>query len=261
MSVIRDYLLYRKVKKKQLYHQQQHQNQQQQQQNLNQNHLDWLQQNDDDYTAAAAAAAVNLLPPTERKSSNYQYDKCDGRNLDDEAAWASTPTRARSHQVQANNRKPSTYSTSSGSNIWNRINLNTLNNINSGLFSTKKAKFEPNGGGDGDSSSNGDKPPRLYANLNHEGRPRLVKKCGELNIDVESVPKRKRRLLSDFFNTVLDIKWRWHVVIFVMTFLISWIVFASVWYLIGTYFLIYFFGLNRFKFFFSVDFRIVRFFN
>lgn len=74
---------------------------------------------------------------------------------------------------------------------------------------------------------------KFYSDLKHEKRPRLVKKCGELNIDVESVPKRKRRLMSDFFNTVLDVKWRWHILIFIMTFLISWIVFASAWYLIG----------------------------
>lgn len=74
---------------------------------------------------------------------------------------------------------------------------------------------------------------KYYMDVKHERRPRLVKKCGELNIDVESVPKRKRRLLSDFFNTVLDVKWRWHIFIFIMTFLISWFLFASVWYLIG----------------------------
>jgi hypothetical protein len=74
---------------------------------------------------------------------------------------------------------------------------------------------------------------KFYMNFNHEIRPRLVKKCGELNIDMESVPKRKRRLLSDFFNTVLDVRWRWHIIIFMLTFLISWILFATVWYLIG----------------------------
>lgn len=98
--------------------------------------------------------------------------------------------------------------------------LNSFTNFNWNYPSLKK-------------SIGGMKHHKFYMNLNHETRPRLVKKCGELNIDVESVPKRKRRLLSDFFNTILDIKWRWHIFIFIMTFLISWIVFATAWYFIG----------------------------
>ena len=50
---------------------------------------------------------------------------------------------------------------------------------------------------------------------------------------MEKVPKHKRRLLSDLFNTILDIKWRWHVVIFILTFMISWFIFATVWYSIA----------------------------
>ena len=64
-------------------------------------------------------------------------------------------------------------------------------------------------------------------------RPRLVKKCGELNIHMEYIPKHKRRLLRDFFNTILDIKWRWHIAIFLLSFLVSWIFFASIWYSIA----------------------------
>lgn len=72
-----------------------------------------------------------------------------------------------------------------------------------------------------------------YKSLEHYKRPRLVKKCGELNIHMGNVPKHKRRLLSDFFNTILDIRWRWHIVVFFLSFLISWFVFATIWYLIG----------------------------
>lgn len=73
----------------------------------------------------------------------------------------------------------------------------------------------------------------FYKTYDIHKRPRLVKKCGELNIHMENVPKHKRRLLSDFFNTVLDVKWRWHVAIFLLTFLISWFVFATIWYMIA----------------------------
>ncbi|CAF0868273.1 unnamed protein product [Brachionus calyciflorus] len=72
-----------------------------------------------------------------------------------------------------------------------------------------------------------------YQSLEHNKRPRLVKKCGELNIHMDNVPKHKRRLLSDFFNTILDMKWRWHLVIFVLTFIISWFIFATIWYMIA----------------------------
>ena len=55
-----------------------------------------------------------------------------------------------------------------------------------------------------------------YRKVEISKRPRLVKKCGELNIHMESVPKHKRRLLSDIFNTILDIKWRWHIAFFLL---------------------------------------------
>jgi potassium inwardly-rectifying channel subfamily J len=67
----------------------------------------------------------------------------------------------------------------------------------------------------------------------HRKRPRLVKKCGELNVNSNKVPKRKRRLLSDIFNTILDIKWRWHIMIFLSSFTISWFFFAAIWYMIA----------------------------
>jgi hypothetical protein len=64
-------------------------------------------------------------------------------------------------------------------------------------------------------------------------RPRLVKKCGELNITRENVLKHRRRLFSDIFNTILDIKWRWHFIFFLLAFIISWFLFANVWYMIA----------------------------
>ncbi|RNA03387.1 Inward Rectifying K (potassium) channel family [Brachionus plicatilis] len=72
-----------------------------------------------------------------------------------------------------------------------------------------------------------------FQGLEHNKRPRLVKKCGELNIHMDNVPKHKRRLLSDMFNTILDMKWRWHLVIFFLSFIISWFFFATIWYMIG----------------------------
>jgi potassium inwardly-rectifying channel subfamily J, other len=64
-------------------------------------------------------------------------------------------------------------------------------------------------------------------------KSRLVQKCGELNIQMNNVPKHKRRLLSDLFNTIIDIKWRWHLIVFILSFLISWLLFAFIWYLVA----------------------------
>ena len=72
-----------------------------------------------------------------------------------------------------------------------------------------------------------------FQGIEHNKRPRLVKKCGELNIHMDNVPKHKRRLLSDIFNTILDMKWRWHLVIFLLSFIVSWFIFATIWYMIG----------------------------
>jgi hypothetical protein len=66
-------------------------------------------------------------------------------------------------------------------------------------------------------------------------RPRLVKKSGELNIQMENVLKRKRRLMGDIFNTILDIKWRWHFLVFFLSFVLSWLLFASIYYLIALF--------------------------
>ena len=43
----------------------------------------------------------------------------------------------------------------------------------------------------------------FYHSFEQKRRPRLVKKNGELNIDMENVPKHKRRLFRDLFNTIL----------------------------------------------------------
>ena len=45
----------------------------------------------------------------------------------------------------------------------------------------------------------------FYKSLAINKRPRLVKKCGELNIHMENVAKHKRRLFKDLFNTVIGI--------------------------------------------------------
>lgn len=113
-------------------------------------------------------------------------------------------------------------------NLFNNHQRQQLNNNNNtfsdfpyiftqNLSSTCKRRFSEN----------------YYKSFEVHKRPRLVKKCGELNIHMDNVPKHKRRLFSDIFNTILDIKWRWHIAIFLLSFLISWFLFATIWYMIA----------------------------
>ncbi len=64
-------------------------------------------------------------------------------------------------------------------------------------------------------------------------RRRLVYKNGECNISHANIKKRRQRYLADIFTTLVDIKWRWNLLIFVLAFTCSWLLFALVWWLIS----------------------------
>ena len=63
-------------------------------------------------------------------------------------------------------------------------------------------------------------------------RRRIVHKNGDYNISHENISKRHRRYLADIFTTLVDIKWRWNLLVFILAFMLSWNVFAFVWWLI-----------------------------
>ena len=63
-------------------------------------------------------------------------------------------------------------------------------------------------------------------------RRRLCYKNGECNISHVNIKKRRQRYLADIFTTLVDIKWRWNLLIFVMAFILSWLLFALCWWLI-----------------------------
>ena len=63
-------------------------------------------------------------------------------------------------------------------------------------------------------------------------RRRLVYKNGECNISHTNIKKRRQRFLADIFTTLVDIKWRWNLLIFILAFTLSWLLFALVWWLI-----------------------------
>lgn len=64
-------------------------------------------------------------------------------------------------------------------------------------------------------------------------RKRLILKNGSTNVVAKNVEKRRQRYLQDLFITLVDIQWRWNLLIFSMGFIITWLVFAVIWWLIN----------------------------
>ena len=66
----------------------------------------------------------------------------------------------------------------------------------------------------------------------HSHSRRIVSKKGIVHTERSHVSKRKRRYLSDFFNTMLDLRWRYVLLIFTLSFFLSWFGFSIIWYII-----------------------------
>ena len=62
---------------------------------------------------------------------------------------------------------------------------------------------------------------------------RLFFKNGNINISRSNIDKRRRRYLTDIFTTLIDLKWRYNLLVFALGFFISWTIFAITWYLIS----------------------------
>ncbi|XP_023228631.1 G protein-activated inward rectifier potassium channel 3-like [Centruroides sculpturatus] len=63
-------------------------------------------------------------------------------------------------------------------------------------------------------------------------RKRVVLKNGVVNLSKAHLSKRSQRYLQDIFTTLVDIKWRWNLLVFAMGFILSWLSFALIWWLI-----------------------------
>lgn len=64
-------------------------------------------------------------------------------------------------------------------------------------------------------------------------RRRLVYKDGSCNISSRNVMERKRKYLVDIFTTLVDMRWRYNVLLFTAAFVLSWFAFSVVWFLIA----------------------------
>ncbi|KAM3856870.1 ATP-sensitive inward rectifier potassium channel 11 [Vipera latastei] len=65
-----------------------------------------------------------------------------------------------------------------------------------------------------------------------ERRARFVGKNGSCNVAHKNI-REQGRFLQDVFTTLVDLKWPHTLIIFTMTFLCSWLLFAMIWWLIA----------------------------
>jgi potassium inwardly-rectifying channel subfamily J len=70
---------------------------------------------------------------------------------------------------------------------------------------------------------------RIFANRQQR---RLVFKDGECNISKNQITSRKRHYFGDLFTTLLEMKWRYNLLLFGCVFVTSWLVFAFLWWII-----------------------------
>ncbi|XP_062339412.1 ATP-sensitive inward rectifier potassium channel 8 [Osmerus eperlanus] len=63
-------------------------------------------------------------------------------------------------------------------------------------------------------------------------KARFIAKSGSCNLAHKNI-REQGRFLQDVFTTLVDLKWRFTLVIFTMTFLCSWLLFAMVWWLVA----------------------------
>ncbi|XP_067167921.1 G protein-activated inward rectifier potassium channel 1-like [Apteryx mantelli] len=63
----------------------------------------------------------------------------------------------------------------------------------------------------------------------HRQRQRFVDKNGRCNVQHGNLGSESSRYLSDLFTTLVDLKWRWNLLIFLLTYTVAWLVMASMW--------------------------------
>uniref|UniRef100_A0A3B1IDR1 ATP-sensitive inward rectifier potassium channel 14 n=1 Tax=Astyanax mexicanus TaxID=7994 RepID=A0A3B1IDR1_ASTMX len=64
-------------------------------------------------------------------------------------------------------------------------------------------------------------------------RGRFVGKDGRCNVTFVNMSDRGQRYLTDLFTTCVDIRWRWMLVVFTLSFLLSWLLFGFTFWLIA----------------------------
>jgi potassium inwardly-rectifying channel subfamily J len=62
---------------------------------------------------------------------------------------------------------------------------------------------------------------------------RVILKNGECNIVQSKLSQKRIRFLQDIFTTFVDTQWRWTLLTFGLSFILSWLFFAIIWWLIA----------------------------
>ncbi|XP_025784776.1 G protein-activated inward rectifier potassium channel 1 [Puma concolor] len=62
---------------------------------------------------------------------------------------------------------------------------------------------------------------------------RFVDKNGRCNVQHGNLGSETSRYLSDLFTTLVDLKWRWNLFIFILTYTVAWLFMASMWWVIA----------------------------
>lgn len=77
---------------------------------------------------------------------------------------------------------------------------------------------------------------RLRRQQSQRGRitRRLVLKSGDCNVTPRNITMRHRKYIFDLFTTLVDMRWRWHLLAFVAVFIVTWSAFAGLWLAIST---------------------------
>lgn len=70
-------------------------------------------------------------------------------------------------------------------------------------------------------------------NAFRKARRRAVLPNGICNVVQVNISERGRRYLQDLFTTLVDTQWRWTILAFFMSFFLSWLSFAMMWWLIA----------------------------
>ncbi|XP_074972283.1 G protein-activated inward rectifier potassium channel 4-like [Phalacrocorax aristotelis] len=60
-------------------------------------------------------------------------------------------------------------------------------------------------------------------------RQRYVTKVGKCQVNLGNI-QEKKRFLSDIFTTIVDLKYRWFLFVFMMCYLVTWVVFGTVYF-------------------------------
>ncbi|KAK4304426.1 hypothetical protein Pmani_023617 [Petrolisthes manimaculis] len=70
---------------------------------------------------------------------------------------------------------------------------------------------------------------RLLSSGVHHG---IIRKNGDCNMSYANLRQRRSRYLQDLYTTLVDVQWRWTLLVFFLGFIISWLLFAFIWYMI-----------------------------